>query len=216
MKKINYVGSLTKDIETIQNKEQEESTIPLVIKVFAVTIFFLTAMSICLHQFSSALIVPISSTLSALACAKSISASKFFARERAKTDASLRIMNLALKISELERQESLEKIVESQYSVIDIENAVVLSESISNPSENPFTKDDLSDYIEMVSDIYFINDHDKIKILREVKKCIALGNDYNIVHGSELFELEESEYPKKDKLPVKQVLKLRDDKFEKH
>ena len=83
MKKINYVGSLTKDIETIQNKEQEESTIPLVIKVFAVTIFFLTAMSICLHQFSSALIVPVSSTLSALACAKSISASKFFARERA-------------------------------------------------------------------------------------------------------------------------------------
>ncbi len=57
--------------------------------------------------------------------------------------------------------------------------------------------------------MFYIDENDKIAILREVKSLYDYKDSDVKVTSTELFELETSEIPTKDKLPVKQVLRLK-------
>lgn len=212
MKKIKYPGSLTRDLDLLNDKTEENSSnnlFPTVIKTFIVIIILIIIISTLLGTFPSTLIVSLSTCISSFALTRSISAKNFFEKERQKMSARMRISNLSF---DFIKKEDTEKANESIYTDDDIISAVVLSSSPDESLENEFTSEDIDAYIqEIVNDIYFVNKHSKIKILREVKKFIVFGEDLKTEKTSELFELEENEYPKVSEMPVKQVLRLSGD-----
>lgn len=213
MKKIKYPGSLTRDLDLLNDKTEENfsSTLfPTVIKTFIVIIILIIIISTLLGSFPSTLVVSLSTCISSFALTRSISAKNFFEKERQKMSARMRISNLSF---DFIKKNDIEKANESIYTDDDIISAVVLSSCPPNESlENEFTSEDIDAYIEeIVNDIYFVNKHSKIKILREVKKFIVFGEDLKTEKTSELFELEENEYPKVSEMPVKQVLRLSGD-----
>lgn len=212
MKKIKYPGSLTRDLDLLNDKTEENfssNLFPTVIKTFIVIILLIVIISTLLGSFPSTLIVSLSTCISSYALTRSISAKNFFEKERQKMSARMRISNLSF---DFIKKEDTEKANESIYTDDDIISAVVLSSSPDESLENEFTSEDIDAYIqEIVNDIYFVNKHSKIKILREVKKFIVFGEDLKTEKTSELFELEENEYPKVSEMPVKQVLRLSGD-----
>lgn len=212
MKKIKYPGSLTRDLDLLNDKTEENfssNLFPTVIKTFIVIILLIVIISTLLGSFPSTLIVSLSTCISSYALTRSISAKNFFEKERQKMSARMRISALSF---DFIKKEDTEKANESIYTDDDIISAVVLSSSPDESLENEFTSEDIDAYIqEIVNDIYFVNKHSKIKILREVKKFIVFGEDLKTEKTSELFELEENEYPKVSEMPVKQVLRLSGD-----
>lgn len=69
--------------------------------------------------------------------------------------------------------------------------------------------DEMDNYIEIItSDVYYINDEDKIAVLREVKNsCLSKGLNMS-VKKTKLYELEEDDLPRVENMPVRQVLRL--------
>lgn len=211
MKKIKYAGTLTEDIKLVNNKDKEPNIFRKLFFTSKVVLFgyviIIPLMLIC----TKANIAMITSITSAFATLTMINSSKTFlnvTREGNKRKAISRIIDLVWDLSK-EDAENIDS-VDEVYTFEDLAEAVVI-ETEKKVDE----KDQLmNDYIEEItSDIYIINNKDKIRVLREVKKSINGKKQLSpFVSCVSLHELEESELPPRSKLPVKQVLRIKSER----
>lgn len=78
--------------------------------------------------------------------------------------------------------------------------------------EHTNIKEEMDLYLEYItSDIYYINNEDKIAVLREVKSYTKYKGGCLAAKDISLYKLEGDEITNKKELPVRQVLKLRKD-----
>lgn len=220
MKKIKYNGSLTNDLDLINDRNQEPDNIGnfnLFIRttwIILLAIIFLLALS---GKLNPALISSLVSSITAITLTSSTNRhlrnSKRFKKMNAKTQLHSLLYELAKKQKDLDMEKHLDNI----YRIDDIIEAVVVEHSPENTTES-ITTEDIEDYIrEVTSDIYIINNAAKLKVLREIKNVMTITGSKRAVTGSAtLYELEEDEIPRKEELPVKQVLRLRNESNEKY
>lgn len=215
MKEIKYVGSLTDDLDEIngRNKDNEiTSTLFKVFKSISLIVVILFIISVITGGLNPVILSSLTSSLTAITITRAARTNNFAAR-------NLKRMQLKTQISSLAFELSKRADFKEEYYTENIEDAVIIknderSNDESEIHESEIHESDIDDYIkEITSDIYFLSKHDKIKVLREIKS-VFYSKDYErtISAATKLYELEENELPKQNKLPVKQVLKLRNDK----
>lgn len=210
MKEIKYVGSLTDDLDEIngRNKDNEiTSTLFKVFKSISLIVVILFIISVITGGLNPVILSSLTSSLTAITITRAARTNNFAAR-------SLKRMQLKTQISSLAFELSKRADFKEEYYTENIEDAVIIKNDERSNDESEIQESDIDDYIkEITSDIYFLNKRDKIKVLREIKS-VFYSKDYErtISAATKLYELEENELPKQNKLPVKQVLKLRNDK----
>lgn len=210
MKEIKYVGSLTDDLDEIngRNKDNEiTSTLFKVFKSISLIVVILFIISVITGGLNPVILSSLASSLTAITITRAARTNNFAAR-------NLKRMQLKTQISSLAFELSKRADFKEEYYTENIEDAVIIKNDERSNDESEIQESDIDDYIkEITSDIYFLNKRDKIKVLREIKS-VFYSKDYErtISAATKLYELEENELPKQNKLPVKQVLKLRNDK----
>lgn len=210
MKEIKYVGSLTDDLDEIngRNKDNEiTSTLFKVFKSISLIVVILFIISVITGGLNPVILSSLTSSLTAITITRAARTNNFAAR-------NLKRMQLKTQISSLAFELSKRADFKEEYYTENIEDAVIIKNDERSNDESEIQESDIDDYIkEITSDIYFLNKRDKIKVLREIKS-VFYSKDYErtISAATKLYELEENELPKQNKLPVKQVLKLRNDK----
>ncbi len=210
MKEIKYVGSLTDDLDEIngRNKDNEiTSTLFKVFKSISLIVVILFIISVITGGLNPVILSSLTSSLTAITITRAARTNIFAAR-------NLKKMQLKTQISSLAFELSKRADFKEEYYTENIEDAVIIKNDERSNDESEIHESDIDDYIkEITSDIYFLNKQDKIKVLREIKS-VFYSKDYErtISAATKLYELEENELPKQNKLPVKQVLKLRNDK----
>lgn len=210
MKEIKYVGSLTDDLDEIngRNKDNEiTSTLFKVFKSISLIVVILFIISVITGGLNPVILSSLTSSLTAITITRAARTNNFAAR-------NLKRMQLKTQISSLAFELSKRADFKEEYYTENIEDAVIIKNDERSNDESEIHESDIDDYIkEITSDIYFLNKRDKIKVLREIKS-VFYSKDYErtISAATKLYELEENELPKQNKLPVKQVLKLRNDK----
>lgn len=210
MKEIKYVGSLTDDLDEIngRNKDNEiTSTLFKVFKSISLIVVILFIISVITGGLNPVILSSLASSLTAITITRAARTNNFAAR-------NLKRMQLKTQISSLAFELSKRADFKEEYYTENIEDAVIIKNDERSNDESEIHESDIDDYIkEITSDIYFLNKRDKIKVLREIKS-VFYSKDYErtISAATKLYELEENELPKQNKLPVKQVLKLRNDK----
>lgn len=211
MKEIKYVGSLTDDLDEIngRNKDNEiTSTLFKVFKSISLIVVILFIISVITGGLNPVILSSLASSLTAITITRAARTNNFAAR-------NLKRMQLKTQISSLAFELSKRADFKEEYYTENIEDAVIIKNDERSNDESEIQESDIDDYIkEITSDIYFLNKRDKIKVLREIKS-VFYSKDYErtISAATKLYELEENELPKQNKLPVKQVLKLRNDKI---
>lgn len=190
MKNIQYDGSLTDDLKSLNDKfnvlayfKDNKSELCLIL--------LLVVMIIITNAISSL------SLGSVIACYSwsFIQAHKRYTKARDKfyenkKEIKNKINNLGIELSE---RKKMHKVLKH-----------------SKVFENINIQEEMDRYIENItSDIYYINSEDKIAALREVKSKLKYNDGDLTVKSTDLYKLDESDLPSKNKMPVKQVLKLR-------
>lgn len=191
MKKINYVGSLTEDLKTIQ--QNSRYTIIDFIKdknnwlslgalgVFVILFIALATKNTTAVCFLTPQIIRVLSEFS--------DAKDKYKKKR--KDAKKKLSEFSTELSENE----------NLYEPL--KNSVVLTDT-KRDTDNLF-----SEYVDyVISNIYYINKKDQIVALREVKSTISDKRSSQLIETN-LYQLEENELPPRSELPVKQVLKIR-------
>lgn len=221
MKEIKYRGCLTDDLEEINNTDKDKDSFSLLYKLIIeiwIILIILLLLSGVLGKFNPTVLSSFVSSITAVTLTTTVRRNNKSAKEIRKMQTRDRVVSLIPEISEYKRSFDDKVSFESVYQIDDVLNAVVVQTPCDETKENNVSVSDFSDYVdEITSDIYIVNKSAKIKVLREIKNILTFGDDKKHITGSStLYELEDEEIPKKSELPVKQVLKLRNDKDEKH
>ncbi len=190
MKNIQYDGSLTDDLKSLNDKfnvltyfKDNKSELYLIL--------LLVVMIIITNAISS---LPLGSVIACYSWSF-IQAHKRYTKARDKfyenkKEIKNNINNLGIELSE---RKKMHKVLKH-----------------SKVFENINIQEEMDRYIENItSDIYYINGEDKIAVLREVKSKLKYNDGDLSVKSTDLYKLDESDLPSKNKMPVKQVLKLR-------
>lgn len=190
MKNIQYDGSLTDDLKSLNDKfnvltyfKDNKSELYLIL--------LLVVMIIITNAISS---LPLGSVIACYSWSF-IQAHKRYTKARDKfyenkKEIKNKINNLGIELSE---RKKMHKVLKH-----------------SKVFENINIQEEMDRYIENItSDIYYINGEDKIAVLREVKSKLKYNDGDLSVKSTDLYKLDESDLPSKNKMPVKQVLKLR-------
>lgn len=221
MKEIKYRGCLTDDLEEINNTDKDKDSFSLLYKLIIeiwIILIILLLLSGVLGKFNPTVLSSFVSSITAVTLTTTVRRNNKSAKEIRKMQTRDRVVSLIPEISEYKRSFDDTVSFESVYQIDDVLNAVVVQTPSDETKENDVSVADFSDYVEEItSDIYIVNKSAKIKVLREIKNILTYGDDKKHITGSStLYELEDEEIPKKSELPVKQVLRLRNDKDEKH
>lgn len=221
MKEIKYRGCLTDDLEEINNTDKDKDSFSLLYKLIIeiwIILIILLLLSGVLGKFNPTVLSSFVSSITAVTLTTTVRRNNKSAKEIRKMQTRGRVVSLIPEISEYKRSFDDKVSFESVYQIDDVLNAVVVQTPSDETKENDVSVADFSDYVEEItSDIYIVNKSAKIKVLREIKNILTYGDDKKHITGSStLYELEDEEMPKKSELPVKQVLRLRNDKDEKH
>lgn len=194
MKRINYVGSITEDLDILQNEENLswfDVIIEKPVYVFQFIVYLLSIVIIksAFKRFSWATAIAITTS---------------------QPVAIVREINNDLKELKKKRKEVKQKVKEFAKTIQDDDENLYKAISHSVVLENIDKKEEIDRYIEYItSDIFYIDGEDKIAVLREVKAKYNYKDSDVTVSSTDLYQLEEEDIPPKDKLPVKQVLRLR-------
>ncbi len=193
LKNINYLGSLVEDLNTLQNKNDISYFDIILLKPSYILQFLLYLLTVVFIK----------------------TVFKRFSFGTVLCLTSAQLMNIVTSLKEEKRglkkrhKEVKQKVKEFARNISDDEN-IYKSIKHSVVFENIDKKEEMDRYIEfIISDVFYIDENDKIAILREVKSLYDYKDSDVKVTSTELFELETSEIPTKDKLPVKQVLRLK-------
>ncbi len=201
MKNINYKGTLTDDLKLLNKKNKKSANIlEILLKIVLGFDFSLIIVGIIFNLSFPFLCNVICST-NLIICSSSLVKVTNRKLKQAKTlhaESNVTALSFSLSKNSLDTSE---KQKENYYTTDDIKNAIVIEtsrEASTDPSDY--------DFIDVItSDIYFINNAAKIKVLREIKKIVTNGKQIIGTSDSTLSELEEEEQA--EILPVKQVLK---------
>lgn len=214
MKKINYKGSLTDDLDTLNNRNDEKDdsleTLFLIIKRLSIVVLVLLFLSALFGQVSPVVISSLCSSITAITLSSSVRNSRKSITRYNKLHAESQIHSLLYELSK-----NKDYLSSDFYKLEDIINAAVIEQETNNDDKDKNASlVDIEDYLdEITSDIYIVNKDAKIMVLREIKNIMTYGDNKRHVTGSStLYELEGEEIPKREEMPVKHVLKLRDDK----
>lgn len=84
--------------------------------------------------------------------------------------------------------------------------------SQSKTFEKKVTEELVNKYIDHISsDIYYIDNEDKIAVLRELKTFYRYKKSKTTATHTKLFKLDDDELPPRNQMPVRQVLKLKNE-----
>lgn len=221
MKEIKYRGCLTDDLEEINDKSKDKDSLGLLYKLIIeiwVILIVLLLLSGILGKFNPTILSSFVSSITAITLTTTVRRNNRTAKEIRKMQTRDRVVSLVPEISEYKRGLNDTVSFENVYKIDDVLNAVVVPTPSDEPKENEVSMSDISDFVEEItSDIYIVNKEAKIKVLREIKETITYGEDKKHITGTAtLYELEDEEMPKKSELPVKQVLRLRNENDEKY
>lgn len=214
MKKIKYKGSLTEDLKLINsNYEDDESLNGFLIfsRALAAIMFILFMLMVALRTINISLIASLITTITSMTIISSTRKMNMSNHEFKKMNAKQNISSLIFELLKLKKDEEIKK--DSVYEIDDIVSAVVIP---MEDKKEDITTDDVADYLdEITNDIYVVNKEAKIMVLREVKSVIKSEEKDKYVSGTAtLYELDEDDILKQGSLPVKHVLRLRDDNNE--
>ncbi len=221
MKEIKYRGCLTDDLEEINDKSKDKDSLGLLYKLIIeiwVILIVLLLLSGILGKFNPTVLSSFVSSITAITLTTTVRRNNRTAKEIRKMQTRDRVLSLVPEISEYKRGLNDTVSFENVYKIDDVLNAVVVPMPSDEPKENEVSMSDISDFVEEItSNIYIVNKEAKIKALREIKEMITYGEDKKHITGTAtLYELEDEEMPKKSELPVKQVLRLRNENDEKY
>lgn len=221
MKEIKYRGCLTDDLEEINDKSKDKDSLGLLYKLIIeiwVILIVLLLLSGILGKFNPTVLSSFVSSITAVTLTTTVRRNNRTAKEIKKMQTRDRVLSLVPEISEYTRGLNDTVSFENVYKIDDVLNAVVVPTPSDETKENEVSMSDISDFVEEItSDIYIVNKEAKIKVLREIKEMITYGEDKKHITGTAtLYELEDEEMPKKSELPVKQVLRLRNEADEKY
>lgn len=194
MKRINYVGSITEDLDILQNEENLswfDVIIEKPVYVFQFIVYLLSIVIIksAFKRFSWATAIAITTS---------------------QPVAIVREINNDLKELKKKRKEVKQKVKEFAKTIQDDDENLYKAISHSVVLENIDKKEEIDRYIEYItSDIFYIDGEDKIAVLREVKAKYNYKDSDVLMTSTDLYQLDDEDIPPKDKLPVKQVLKLK-------
>lgn len=190
MKNIQYDGSLTDDLKTLGKNFNPISYFKDNINDFFL-ILLLIGMIILTNAISS---LPLGSVVACYTYSF-LQIHKRYCKARdkfyeSKKDIKEKIDNLGIDLSE---RKKMHKVLKR-----------------SKVFEHVNIQEEMDRYIENISsDIYYINSEDKIAALREIKSCFKYNDGNLSVKSTELYKLDDNELPRKNEMPVRQVLKLR-------
>lgn len=194
MKRINYVGSITEDLDTLQNEENLSwfdviIEKPVYIFQFIVYLLSIVIIKTVFKRFGWATAIAITTS---------------------QPVAIVREINNDLNALKKRRKEVKQKVSEFAKTIQDDDENLYKAIRHSVILENIDKKEEIDSYIEYItSDIFYIDGDDKIAVLREVKAKYNYKDSDVAVSSTDLYQLDEEDIPPKDKLPVKQVLRLR-------
>lgn len=194
MKRINYVGSITEDLDILQNEENLswfDVIIEKPVYIFQFIVYLLSIVIIksAFKRFSWATAIAITTS---------------------QPVAIVREINNDLKELKKKRKEVKQKVKEFAKTIQDDDENLYKAISHSVVLENIDKKEEIDRYIEYItSDIFYIDGEDKIAVLREVKAKYNYKDSDVLMTSTDLYQLDDEDIPPKDKLPVKQVLKLK-------
>lgn len=195
MKRINYVGSITEDLDILQNEENLswfDVIIEKPVYVFQFIVYLLSIVIIksAFKRFSWATAIAITTS---------------------QPVAIVREINNDLNALKKRRKEVKQKVSEFAKTIQDDDENLYKAISHSVVLENIDKKEEIDRYIEYItSDIFYIDGEDKIAVLREVKAKYNYKDSDVLMTSTDLYQLDDEDIPPKDKLPVKQVLKLKE------
>lgn len=195
MKRINYVGSITEDLDILQNEENLswfDVIIEKPVYIFQFIVYLLSIVIIksAFKRFSWATAIAITTS---------------------QPVAIVREINNDLKELKKKRKEVKQKVKEFAKTIQDDDENLYKAISHSVVLENIDKKEEIDRYVEYItSDIFYIDGEDKIAVLREVKAKYNYKDSDVLMTSTDLYQLDDEDIPPKDKLPVKQVLKLKE------
>lgn len=195
MKQINYVGSITEDLDILQNEENLswfDVIIEKPVYIFQFIVYLLSIVIIksAFKRFSWATAIAITTS---------------------QPVAIVREINNDLKELKKKRKEVKQKVKEFAKTIQDDDENLYKAISHSVVLENIDKKEEIDRYVEYItSDIFYIDGEDKIAVLREVKAKYNYKASDVLMTSTDLYQLDDEDIPPKDKLPVKQVLKLKE------
>lgn len=219
MKKVKYEGSLTDDLRFLRNNKTLKLPISKnFFKILCIVFSVLTVTSVCgmlLGLVESTLLISLLPSISLLLITRS-STSKFgISTKSLRIKTGFKIEDLSqelISFKQVKKKLSLDNI----YTPEEIRDAVVIERDKFDPiykEYTSYTKADLDAYLDtIISDIYFVNDQNKIAVLREIKEVFLINKKRKMTKCSTLYQLEAKEMPKENEMPVKQTLELRDNR----
>lgn len=220
MKEIKYPGSLTNDLETIHEKEQD--SLFLLLKLLAeISILLVIGLAISglIGEINPTIFSSIFSSITSITLITTVRRSGIAVKNLTKSSAKMRISSLVFSLYKYNMGVDRNLIRDDVYQADDIENAVVIEKSrerVIPEGQNTPTEKDIDAYIEeVISDIYFVNKDAKIKVLREIKDIVTTHKGNKIPKEICLYELEDEEVDTKTVM-LKHILKLKEDKHEKN
>lgn len=190
MKNIQYDGSLTDDLKTLDKNFNPITYFKENINDFFL-ILLLIGMIILTNAISS---LPLGSVVACYTYSF-LQIHKRYCKARdkfyeSKKDIKEKIDNLGIDLSE---RKKMHKVLKR-----------------SKVFEHVNIQEEMDRYIEDISsDIYYINSEDKIAALREVKSKLKYNDGNLSVTSTKLYKIEDNDLPRKNEMPVRQVLRLR-------